>query len=102
MTFSVRNQSYLQAIAGQEKVHEPWGGVVPGLARDAHSAKMDGVVEKALSEAGMTSVADVDAVAVTVRENRLYTHAAVVASFLAGVPSCRLLFVCIQPSHFNP
>lgn len=57
---------YFQAIAGQEEVHEQWGGVVPGLARDAHALKMDGVVDKALKEAGMNSASDVDAVAVTV------------------------------------
>ena len=60
----------LQAIAGQAEVHEKWGGVVPGLARDSHALKMDGVVEKALAEAGLSSAADVDAVAVTVSLDR--------------------------------
>ncbi|CAM9823233.1 unnamed protein product, partial [Hapterophycus canaliculatus] len=55
-----------EAIAGQAEVHEEWGGVVPGLARDSHALKMDGVVEKALEQAGMCSVDEVDAVAVTV------------------------------------
>lgn len=47
-------------------MHEEWGGVVPGLARDSHALKMDGVVERALAGAGLSSAADVDAVAVTV------------------------------------
>lgn len=58
---------HVKAIAGQADVHEEWGGVVPGLARDSHAAKMDDVVEKALRGAGMESAAEVDAVAVTVR-----------------------------------
>lgn len=64
----------LQAIAGQAEVHEKWGGVVPGLARDSHALKMDGVVEKALTGAGLSSAADVDAIAVTVSVDRNYTH----------------------------
>ncbi|CAM9137282.1 unnamed protein product [Ectocarpus sp. 13 AM-2016] len=55
-----------EAIAGQADVHEEWGGVVPGLARDSHALKMDGVVERALEQAGLGSAAEVDAVAVTV------------------------------------
>lgn len=47
-------------------MHEEWGGVVPGLARDSHALKMDGVVERALEQAGLASAAEVDAVAVTV------------------------------------
>ena len=56
----------MQAIAGQAEVHEKWGGVVPGLARDSHALKMDGIVDKALAAAGLSSPAGVDAVAVTV------------------------------------
>eukprot|EP00903_Cladosiphon_okamuranus_P009231 g8812.t1 len=55
-----------EAIAGQAEIHEEWGGVVPGLARDSHALKMDGVVERALDKAGLASAAEVDAVAVTV------------------------------------
>lgn len=39
---------------------------MPGLARDSHALKMDGVVERALEQAGLASAAEVDAVAVTV------------------------------------
>lgn len=63
---------FLKAIAGQAEVHEEWGGVVPGLARDSHALKMDGVVDRALEQAGMSSVDEVDAVAVTVRDSRFH------------------------------
>ena len=55
-----------EALAKQIDIHQPWGGIVPGLARDAHVLAMDRVVEEALSKAGLDSVRDVDAVAVTV------------------------------------
>lgn len=51
--------------AGQASVHEKWGGIVPGLARDAHVTAIDAVVAAALADAGMASAAEVDAVAVT-------------------------------------
>jgi N6-L-threonylcarbamoyladenine synthase len=54
-----------EALASQQEIHEAWGGVVPGLARDAHVEKIDGVVEEALAKAGMT-MSDIDAVGVTV------------------------------------
>ena len=40
-----------EALASQAKIHEAWGGVVPGLARDAHVAKMDSVIQQALQSA---------------------------------------------------
>ena len=55
-----------EALASQAALHEEWGGVVPGLARDAHAEALDRVVAEALGRAGMESVAEVDAVAVTV------------------------------------
>eukprot|EP00962_Isochrysis_galbana_P052110 scaffold23494_cov101-Isochrysis_galbana.AAC.1 len=55
-----------EALASQAELHEAWGGVVPGLARDAHVAALGGAIELALSRAGMGSAAEVDAVAVTV------------------------------------
>eukprot|EP00953_Heterococcus_sp_UTEX-ZZ885_P033007 17202-Heterococcus_DN1.PRE.2 len=55
-----------EALASQVDIHEKWGGVVPGLARDAHAAEIDGVIAAALAAAGMSSAADVDAIAVTV------------------------------------
>jgi len=55
-----------EALASQAALHEEWGGVVPNLAKNAHEEALDRVVAEALSKAGMNSVADVDAVAVTV------------------------------------
>ncbi|EWM29415.1 Peptidase M22, O-sialoglycoprotein peptidase [Nannochloropsis gaditana] len=55
-----------EALASQYKIHEQWGGVVPGLARDAHASVIDSMVEEALKKAGMASVAEVGAVGVTV------------------------------------
>ena len=54
-----------EALASQHEIHECYGGVVPGLARDAHECNIDAVVERALRQAGL-SAADVDAVAVTI------------------------------------
>ncbi len=55
-----------EALASQAALHEEWGGVVPGIARDAHTAALDNTVAEALARAGMASAAEVDAVAVTV------------------------------------
>jgi tRNA threonylcarbamoyl adenosine modification protein TsaD len=55
-----------EALASQSHIHGKWGGVVPGLAKEAHEAVIDGIVQEALEAAGMTSAADVDAIGVTV------------------------------------
>ena len=55
-----------EALASQHDIHEEWGGVVPGLARDAHVEQIDGVVDLAIQRAGLDSVAQVDAIGVTV------------------------------------
>ncbi|GAX09337.1 N6-L-threonylcarbamoyladenine synthase [Fistulifera solaris] len=55
-----------EALASQSHIHAPWGGVVPGLAKEAHEAEIDRIVQEALEAAGMTSAADVDAIGVTV------------------------------------
>jgi len=55
-----------EALASQHEIHEEWGGVVPGLARDAHAKNIDGMVDLALKRAGLDSVAQVDAIGVTV------------------------------------
>lgn len=55
-----------EALASQHQIHEQWGGVVPGLARDAHASVIDSVVKEALSKAGMASAGEVDAIGVTV------------------------------------
>ena len=60
---------------------------MPGLARDSHALKMDGVVDRALEKAGLASAAEVDAVAVTVSESGL--------SWVVCLPTCvSTLVVC--------
>jgi N6-L-threonylcarbamoyladenine synthase len=51
-------------VLGQTALHEAFGGVVPEIAARAHAERLDGVVETALAEAGMT-LADLDGIAVT-------------------------------------
>jgi N6-L-threonylcarbamoyladenine synthase len=51
-------------IFSQIDEHSPYGGVVPEIAARAHAEKLDGIVEKALDEAG-TGWNEVDAIAVT-------------------------------------
>jgi N6-L-threonylcarbamoyladenine synthase len=55
-----------EALAKQNEIHQEWGGVVPGLARDAHVSNIDRVVETALANANLKSIDEVDAIAVTV------------------------------------
>ena len=54
-----------ESLASQYSIHEEFGGVVPGLARDAHAEVIEKVIGTALKEAGM-GPGDVDAVAATV------------------------------------
>lgn len=55
-----------EALASQSELHEEWGGVMPGIARDAHEEAIDRVIQEALDRAGMTSTEEVDAVGATV------------------------------------
>lgn len=55
-----------EALASQYQIHEQWGGVVPGLARDAHASVIDSMVQEALSKAGLANAGEVDAIGVTV------------------------------------
>ena len=40
-------------VCFQHKLHEDFGGVVPGLAMQAHRDRIDAVVAEALSQAGL-------------------------------------------------
>lgn len=53
-----------QAVVGQIKAHQPFGGVVPEIAARAHVEILPMLIEKVLDDAKM-SVADVDAIAAT-------------------------------------
>jgi N6-L-threonylcarbamoyladenine synthase len=55
-----------ECLASQAEIHEAFGGVMPGAARDEHMAQIDRVVQVALEQAGMASAAEVDAISVTV------------------------------------
>ncbi|KAL7460841.1 hypothetical protein ACHAXS_001281 [Conticribra weissflogii] len=54
-----------ESLASQHEIHEQWGGVVPGLAKNAHEEKIDEVISDALKKANMR-IDDVDAIGVTV------------------------------------
>ena len=51
-------------VLGQTNLHAAFGGVVPEIAARAHAERLDGVVEQALSTAGLTLEA-LDGIAVT-------------------------------------
>ncbi|MCX7996451.1 MAG: tRNA (adenosine(37)-N6)-threonylcarbamoyltransferase complex transferase subunit TsaD [Patescibacteria group bacterium] len=51
-------------IYSQALLHEKWGGVMPSVAKRAHSERIDSVVERAFRKAKL-AFGDVDAVAVT-------------------------------------
>jgi N6-L-threonylcarbamoyladenine synthase len=51
-------------VLSQLDAHRPYGGVVPEIAARAHVEALDGIVERALAEAGVT-INNVDAVAAT-------------------------------------
>lgn len=55
-----------ESLASQNEIHEEWGGIVPGLAKNAHEEKIDSVIDEALANAGLSSVAEVDAIGVTI------------------------------------
>jgi N6-L-threonylcarbamoyladenine synthase len=51
-------------VFSQTEAHAPYGGVVPEIASRAHLEILDGVIERALSDAGV-SLKDVDGIAAT-------------------------------------
>ena len=55
-----------ESLASQNEIHEEWGGIVPGLAKNAHEEKIDEVIEDALRKAGLESADEVDGIGVTV------------------------------------
>ena len=57
-------QILAQAVIGQNKAHQPFGGVVPEIAARAHAEILPDLIRNVLSEAKM-SIRDVDAIAAT-------------------------------------
>jgi N6-L-threonylcarbamoyladenine synthase len=51
-------------VFSQLEEHRPYGGVVPEIAARAHVEALDGIVERALSQAGL-SLSQIDAIAAT-------------------------------------
>ena len=62
----VKNGRYVMSnvISSQIAIHTEYGGVVPEIASRKHIENIDGVIDKALSDAGVT-FDDIDAIAVT-------------------------------------
>ncbi len=68
-------------VSSQAALHERYGGVVPEVASRAHLERLDGVIEKSLSEAGV-SLDQVGRVAVTVRPG-------LIGALLVGVAAAK-------------
>jgi len=61
----LRDHTVLSSVvASQDRVHEPYGGVVPELASRAHLTSITATIETALRDAGL-GLDDIDAVAAT-------------------------------------
>jgi N6-L-threonylcarbamoyladenine synthase len=59
-----RAQVLSSIVEGQTALHAAFGGVVPEIAARAHAERLDGCVERALTEAGV-SLSALDGIAVT-------------------------------------
>ncbi|MCE8005559.1 tRNA (adenosine(37)-N6)-threonylcarbamoyltransferase complex transferase subunit TsaD [Aestuariivita sp.] len=59
-----RGEILSSVVAGQSDLHADFGGVVPEIAARAHTEKLDGCVDAALTQAKL-SLSDLDAIAVT-------------------------------------
>src|ERR1700761_5563620 len=70
-------------VFSQTEAHAPYGGVVPEIASRAHLEILDGVVERALSDAKL-SLADVDGVAVTAGPG-------LIGGVMVGLPTAKAL-----------
>ena len=71
----------LSNVVHTQTEHARYGGVVPEVASRAHLERLDGVVERSLSEAGV-SLDDVGSVAVTVRPG-------LIGALLVGVAAAK-------------
>jgi N6-L-threonylcarbamoyladenine synthase len=71
----------LSNVVHTQTEHERYGGVVPEVASRAHLERLDGVVEKALADAG-TELDEIECVAVTVRPG-------LIGALLVGLSSAK-------------
>ncbi len=71
----------LSNVVQTQTEHERYGGVVPEVASRAHLERIDGVIEKALDEAGVT-LDDIRSVAVT-------TNPGLIGALLVGVAAAK-------------
>lgn len=60
----LKDRKIVSNIVANQEVHNQYGGVVPELASRAHQANIVPVVDRAISEAGI-SLSDIDAIAFT-------------------------------------
>ncbi len=82
----------LSNVVHTQTEHAQYGGVVPEVASRAHLERLDGIVEKALSDAG-TSLDEVSGIAVTVRPG-------LIGALLVGVAAAKGLAYSRQlPLH---
>ncbi len=80
----------LSNVVHTQTEHARYGGVVPEVASRAHLERLDGVVEKALSDAG-TDLEQITSVAVTVRPG-------LIGALLVGVAAAKgLAYACRLP-----
>jgi N6-L-threonylcarbamoyladenine synthase len=52
-------------VISQHEIHEQYGGIFPSLAMEAHKKNIDVAIERAVSEAGLSSPGDVSAICFT-------------------------------------
>ena len=52
-------------VYSQHEIHEKFGGIVPSLAMNEHAKNIEVAVAEALEQAGLESIEDIDAIAVT-------------------------------------
>jgi N6-L-threonylcarbamoyladenine synthase len=71
----------LSNVVHTQTEHERYGGVVPEVASRAHLERLDGVVEKALADAG-TELDQIECIAVTVRPG-------LIGALLVGLSSAK-------------
>ena len=86
----VRNGRYVlsNVISSQIDLHKLYGGVVPEIASRKHIENIDGVIEKALQDAGKT-LEDIDAIGVTYGPG-------LVGALLVGVAQAKALAYAVD------